>query len=304
MHKSRQNIDDVWNCKEIQTWTSASQSTILFVVGNSQSLKRLDRLAVEVIDRVQKDEPVLYLLDVLPNSLPDAFKLSTVNILRQLAIQCLQTLSNPKTLRFLVKMHLAFRPSASDSDWCRLLAELMEHEPRVSIVLDLAIMGSNLRDAHFLETVFSQIMELLQDKTCLRVMILTGRPMNIDLNSVADKMIVGHLPSSRYAPTDALRLVRSPIGQQRSLQVCNTRDRVFLDPAGQPSSSAPVKQSTSSSTTVENAVQRAHNTESCNADITPMPTLNDSFKTLSMGSLQVAESDSRQDTEFISHNTQ
>ncbi|KAM0350054.1 hypothetical protein ACHAO7_010010 [Fusarium culmorum] len=153
-------------------------------------------------------------------------------------------------------------------------------------------MGSNLREAHSLETVFLQIIQLLQDKTCLRVMILTGRPMNIDVNSVAKKMIVGPLPSSRYTPTDALRLVRSPIDQQRYSKVCIARDRVFLDTPGQPSSSAPVKQSTSSSTTVENAAQQADNTESSNADITPMPTLNDSFKTLNMGSLQVAGSDS------------
>ncbi|QPC63342.1 hypothetical protein HYE67_005573 [Fusarium culmorum] len=288
---SLHSTDDIWNHKDVKTWISTSMSTILFVVGDSQSLKRLERFSVEVIMRLEQDEPVLHLLDPLPNSLPDPFKLSTVNVLRQLAIQCLQRLSTPKTLGFLVKLKLDFR-SAGESDWYRLLAELMKHQPRVSIVLDLAIMGSNLREAHSLETVFLQIIQLLQDKTCLRVMILTGRPMNIDVNSVAKKMIVGPLPSSRYTPTDALRLVRSPIDQQRYSKVCIARDRVFLDTPGQPSSSAPVKQSTSSSTTVENAAQQADNTESSNADITPMPTLNDSFKTLNMGSLQVAGSDS------------
>ncbi|ESU15643.1 hypothetical protein FGSG_09115 [Fusarium graminearum PH-1] len=288
---SLHSTDDIWNHKDVKTWMSTSKSTILFVVGNSQSLKRLERFSVEVIMRL-KDEPVIHLLDPLPNSLPDPFKLSTVNVLRQLAIQCLQRLSTPKTLGFLVKLNLDFR-SASESDWYRLLAELMKHQPRVSIVLDLAIMGSNLREAHSLETVFSQIIQLLQDKTCLRVMILTGRPMDIDLNSVATKMIVGPLPSSRYTPTDVLRLVRSPIGQQSSSKVFITRDRELLDPPGHPSSSVPVKQSTSSSTNVEETTaQQADNTGSCNTDATPMRRLEDSFKNLSMGSLQSSGSDS------------
>lgn len=290
---SLHNTDDIWNHKDVETWMSTSKSTILFVVGNSQSLKRLERFSVEVILRLEKNEPVLHLLDPLPDSLPGPFKLSTVSVLRQLAIQCLQTLSTPKTLGLLVKLKLDFR-SASESDWYRLLAELMNNQPRVSIVLDLEIMSSNFREAHTWEAGFSQLIQWLQDKTCLRVMILTGRPNNIDLDSVAHKMIVGPLRMSHVSFPDMVKYYESGVGQQRYSRLHNARYRDFLNVQRQPNSSAPIKQSGSSIESIDSSSTQEVRSEECsNTDATPMPTLDDAFKYLSMGALQASSSDSR-----------
>ncbi|CVK98793.1 related to subtilisin DY [Fusarium mangiferae] len=162
-----QYTNDIWNHAEVKDWISTSQSTVLFVIGNSQSLRRLERFSVEVIDRIEKDEPVIYFLSPLPDGFPEPLAFSTLDVLRQLAIQCLQTLSNPKTLGFLAKLNLDFR-SVMDSDWYRLLAELMKFQQRITIVLEVGVLRSRFREADAWASGFSTLIQWLQGKTCAK----------------------------------------------------------------------------------------------------------------------------------------
>ncbi|RBA17591.1 hypothetical protein FPRO05_11306 [Fusarium proliferatum] len=160
-----QYTNDIWNHPEAKNWISTSQSTVLFVIGNSQSLRRLERFSVEVIDRIEKDEPVIYFLNPLPDGFHEPLAFSTLDVLRQLAIQCLQTLSNPKTLGFLAKLNLDFR-SVMDSDWYRLLAELMKFQQRITIVLEVGVLRSRFREADAWAAGFLTLIQWLQGKTC------------------------------------------------------------------------------------------------------------------------------------------
>ncbi|GKU08316.1 hypothetical protein FLAG1_09899 [Fusarium langsethiae] len=118
-------------------------------------------------------------------------------------------------------------------------------------------------------------------------------------------MILGPLPTRGFSPMKILRPIRSTVGQQRSSQPPITEYRdlslmsTILDTQEQLSSSEHVIKSTSSSRSVEStSFQHTSHAESYNTDDMPMPKLNDSFKTLSLGALQASSSDSsRRSTE-------
>ncbi|KAF5695354.1 subtilisin [Fusarium denticulatum] len=209
------NTKDIWNHQEVENWMSTSQSTVLFIVGNSQSLRRLEKFSVEVIDRIEKHEPVIYFLNPLPSGFSEPMAFSTLDILRQLAIQCLQTLSNPNTLGFLARLNLDFR-SVMDNDWYSLLAELMKFQERITIVLEVGVLRSRFPEAENWAAGFLMLIEWLRNTTCVRVMILTGRPINTDCNSIVRRMLV--VPGSKgfLSPMASLHLVRSTVGQRPS----------------------------------------------------------------------------------------
>ncbi|KAF5586167.1 subtilisin [Fusarium pseudocircinatum] len=209
------NTKDIWNHQEVEKWMSTSQSTVLFIVGNSQSLRRLEKFSVEVIDRIEKYEPVIYFLNPLPSGFSEPMTFSTLDILRQLAIQCLQTLSVPKTLGFVARLNLDFR-SVMDNDWYSLLAELMKFQERITIVLEVGVLRSRFKEADNWAAGFLTLIQGLQSKTCVRVMILTGRPINADCNSIVRRMLVVPDSTKGLSPMASLHLVRSTVGQTPS----------------------------------------------------------------------------------------
>ncbi|SCV34359.1 related to subtilisin DY [Fusarium fujikuroi] len=209
---SDHNTNDIWIHQEVKNWMSTSQSTVLFVIGNSQSLRRLERFSIEVIDWIEKDEPVIYFLSPLPDGFPEPLKFSTLDVLRQLAIQCLQTLSNPKTLGFLAKLNLDFR-SVMNSDWYRLLAELMKFQQRITIVLEVGVLRTRFQEADTWAAGFLTLIQWLQGKTCVRLMILTGRPINADCNSIVKKMLVVPDSAKSLSPLATRSTVRQRLSQ-------------------------------------------------------------------------------------------
>ncbi|KAF5265013.1 hypothetical protein FOXYS1_4200 [Fusarium oxysporum] len=218
-----QNTDDIWNHKEVKYWISTSQSTVLFVI----------------------------------DGLSEHSTFSTVDVLRQLAIQCLQTLTNPKTLGFLAKLNLDFR-SAMESDWYRLLAELMKFQQRVTIVLEVGVLRNKFREADTWAAGFLTLIQWLQGKTCVRVMILTGRPINADDDSIVKRMTVVPVPTKRLSPIATLHLMRSTVGLKSS-QAPITEYRgpclisSILEEQGPPSASEPVTEKSSSTKKVESS---------------------------------------------------
>ncbi|KAF5253482.1 hypothetical protein FANTH_1553 [Fusarium anthophilum] len=211
-----QNTDEIWNHVEVTNWISTSQSTVLFTIGNSQSLKRLETFSIEVINRMENYGPVIYLLNPLPNGFSESSAFSTIGVLRQLAIQCLQTLTTPKTLEFLAKMNRDFR-STMERDWYSLLAELIEFQQQMTIILEVGVLRNKFREADTWAAEFLTLIEWLQGKTCLKVMIITGRPINADDNSIVRRMTVGSVPTKSLSHTANQRLVR-PAVRQRSPQ--------------------------------------------------------------------------------------
>ncbi|VTT68963.1 unnamed protein product [Fusarium fujikuroi] len=181
-----QNTNDIWNHQQVKDWMSTSQSTVLFVIGNSQSLRQLERFSVEVIDCIEKYEPIIYFLNPLPNGFSEPLTFSTLDILRQLAIQCLQTLSNPQTLGFLAKLNLDFR-SVMDNDWYSLLAELMEFQQSITIVLEVGALRTRFREADTWVAGFLTLIQWLRGKTCRRVLPGTSEPV-IDTASSTKKV--------------------------------------------------------------------------------------------------------------------
>ncbi|KAJ0130192.1 Uncharacterized protein HZ326_26704 [Fusarium oxysporum f. sp. albedinis] len=274
-----QNTDDIWNYKEVINWISTSY--------------------IEVIDRMENYEPVIYFLNALLNGFSENLAFSTIGVLRQLAIQCLQTLTTPKTLGFLAKMNLDFR-SAMESDWYRLLAELIKFQQQVTIVLEVGVLRNKFREADTWAAGFLTLIQRLQGKTSVRVIILTGRPINADDNSIVKRMTVGSVPTNSLSHMATRHLMGSTV-EQRSPQNAPTGYRgpsltsSILEGLGPPSASKPVTEIASSTKVTSSKLQHSKDPsgeELSNTDNTSMYSLADSLHK-SLGADQASASHSR-----------
>ncbi|KAI3584127.1 peptidase S8/S53 domain-containing protein [Fusarium oxysporum f. sp. albedinis] len=269
------------------------------ITSNLLSLKQLGMFSIEVIDRMENYEPVIYFLNALLNGFSENLAFSTIGVLRQLAIQCLQTLTTPKTLGFLAKMNLDFR-SAMESDWYRLLAELIKFQQQVTIVLEVGVLRNKFREADTWAAGFLTLIQRLQGKTSVRVIILTGRPINADDNSIVKRMTVGSVPTNSLSHMATRHLMGSTV-EQRSPQNAPTGYRgpsltsSILEGLGPPSASKPVTEIASSTKVTSSKLQHSKDPsgeELSNTDNTSMYSLADSLHK-SLGADQASASHSR-----------
>ncbi|KAF5634288.1 hypothetical protein F52700_6012 [Fusarium sp. NRRL 52700] len=164
---AEQNINDIWNHQEIENWMSTSQSTVLFVIGNSQSLRRLERFSVEVIDRIERSDV--------------------------------------------------------DNDWYSLLAELLKFQQSITIVLEVGVLRNRFLEADTWAAGFLTLIQSLQGKTRVRIMILTGRPINADCNSIVKRMLFVPDSTKDSSQMATRHMARPTIGQrpsQRPVKEC------------------------------------------------------------------------------------
>ncbi|KAJ3545959.1 hypothetical protein NM208_g2250 [Fusarium decemcellulare] len=208
--------DDIWSKEGFDEWQSSTESSVLLVQGTSQSLERLERFGVELVDHLAP--PVLHLLHPLPTSIYEqSFRGS--DVLRQIAIQCLQALcdATPKSVDFLAEITSKCRDEKCD--WFSILGIILSRHRRVSIVLDTGILRGHFQDAYEWPPGFSRLVQQLQGKTLLKVVIITcrrgfdvvacpaTRVMVVDDGPRVSSHMSGLSPSRRrHCPADAGKL--------------------------------------------------------------------------------------------------
>ncbi|KAL6694043.1 peptidase S8/S53 domain-containing protein [Trichoderma pleuroticola] len=184
---------DIWERRELTQWISGLEPSVLIVQGTSQSAERLEKFSVELVEYLQGSCPTIYLLSPLPAIFYENSISRADDILRQIAVQCLQIIPSPgtnDTLSFLAKTTSRFQ-TASHEDWFPSIEAALSHQEQVYIVLDISILRQHSRDVLSWPAQFSDLIyKLLNQNTDLRVMILTSRSIDGDLGAATRVMSV------------------------------------------------------------------------------------------------------------------
>lgn len=115
--------DDIWNNREIIAWQGSEKSSVILVEGTSQTLRRLQNFSVQMVNHLEKTQHVLHLLSPLPATI----SLEANDVLRQLAIQLLQKLSNselPEATELIATTTCRFQ-SGLEEDYFSVMAEAL-----------------------------------------------------------------------------------------------------------------------------------------------------------------------------------
>ncbi|KAG8670922.1 hypothetical protein FPOAC1_004157 [Fusarium poae] len=186
----------------------------------SESVKRLEKFSIEMIDRLESAELVLYLLKPLPDGLTELSTFKMIDVLRQLVIQSLQALNTEttfQTLGFLAKLRQNFE-SREERHWYRLLADLLILHPRVTIIIDVGILRQNFQEADAWPAGFANLLQLLEDKTYVKMMLVTGHPMTPPDDPVVRSIKVGHITNRGFSPRLPMRRLRDSAGSEEGRQ--------------------------------------------------------------------------------------
>ncbi|KAF3076311.1 Subtilisin DY [Trichoderma lentiforme] len=199
---------DIWERRELTKWISGAKPSVLVVQGTSQSVERLEKFSVELVDYLQGRCPTVFLLSSLPAFYENSFSRGVSRgdaVLRQIAGQCLRIIpSSVKDgalsflatdgLSFLAKTTSHFQ-TASHEDWFSSIEASLSHQVRVYIVLDISILRQHFRDAFSWPAEFSNLIHRLRSRRKdLRVMILTGRSIDGELGATTRIMSVDMAP--------------------------------------------------------------------------------------------------------------
>jgi hypothetical protein len=175
----------VWDIEQVQDWAHGAEPSVLLVVGTSQQRKTLDTFGIEVVDNVKSPDVVLYLLSPLPDEVADLTTNRMDDILRQLAIQALQT-SHPMTTLINLRLLIKLMQLVTSGDWFQALAGILSLKSCVKgdfiIIVDTGVLRNNFHDADLLPDVFLKLIRQLKGKIKLRVMVIFGRRIVLDLD--------------------------------------------------------------------------------------------------------------------------
>ncbi|KAL5091295.1 hypothetical protein Trisim1_003264 [Trichoderma cf. simile WF8] len=198
---------DIWERRELTQWISGPEPSVLVVQGTSQSVERLEKFSVELVDYLQERCPTVFLLGPLPAFFYQDSISRGDAVLRQIAGQCLRIIPSSvkdgtpfflanDALSFLAKTTSHFQ-TASHEDWFSSIEEALSYQEQVYIVLDISILCQRPMEAYsWPAQFFSLIQNLLIQGTDLRVMILTGRSIEKHLGATTRIMSVDMAPQS------------------------------------------------------------------------------------------------------------
>lgn len=214
--RNTKNTDDIWEEEAFRAWARSDEYSFLLLRGNSQTAKRLERFAVQVIDALQIDERgnparLIYIVNPPPRqelNLPVHF--SATDILRQVAIQSLRFVTPPHPVVFLIELFARFRGASTSEDWLAILQEIIMMVPNLYIIVDLAILGMNDDEAQSCLAGVQGLCNALKDARapcCLKVILLSCRRITSQTDAVV---------SIRAAPLDSTTPSRHRIRRRQS----------------------------------------------------------------------------------------
>ncbi|OPB47127.1 hypothetical protein A0O28_0072510 [Trichoderma guizhouense] len=194
---------DIWGRRELTQWISGPEPSVLLVQGNSQSAERLEKFSVELVDYLEGKGPTVFLLSPLPETFYENSIPRGDDILRQIAVQCLRIIPSSfiektptEALWFLSRTTPYFQTASLDS-WVFSIDAALSFQEQAYIVLDISILRQHYRDAFaWPDVFFNLIHDLLNRRTDLRVMIMTGRSIDAYLGENIHVMSVDMAPRS------------------------------------------------------------------------------------------------------------
>lgn len=183
-------------------WKERIGTPVIVLEGTSQSLKRLEKFGVLMVEELEKTSTVLHLLSPLP---ADAYPKPPAtfggnDVLRQLTIQCLHLVSldqmkAPNDQELLAYVTARFKSGQID-DWFSVMESILRHSiGPVSIIINTEILRGRAHDASSWPVHFSRFCRRLRDiGSTLRVMIISGRQISTELYD--DIRVVGIMRNS------------------------------------------------------------------------------------------------------------
>lgn len=199
-------IDDIWNEDKIVEWESSTSSSLVIVEGSSQSLKRLERFGVSVVEHMSKTQHVVHLLSPMPTSTPS---LTENDALRQLSIQCLQILSLSQvqiSQNYLARMVTHFQ-SGGIENWFAALKNCFDTlQCPVCIVVNTQALGKFHHEASQWSWKFGELCQQYKDSARINVMIISGRRLNATAPTILISNSAAPLNNAKMALSQSLQM--------------------------------------------------------------------------------------------------
>lgn len=139
--------DDIWDKDLVHDWAGSDDSRLLLLQGNSQTTKRFERFATEVVqalkaNQIQQSVRLVYILNT-PRTGGASNQLAPSDLLQQVAVQCLQYVRPNGPVSFLINMFGRFKRAVTSQDWFGILQDICLSIPSLYIIIDLAVLGPN-----------------------------------------------------------------------------------------------------------------------------------------------------------------
>lgn len=196
--------DDIWEKDLIHDWAGSDVSRLLLLQGSSQTTKRFERFAVEIINAIksgqtQQSVRIVYVLNT-PRIRDKPGHLAPVDLLQQIAVQCLQYVRPKKPVKLLIKIFGRFKKATTSRDWFGILQDICVLIPSLYIIIDLAILGPNHEESQSwpaqIQDMFDHFKEL--GVACrLKMMLLSCRRF---ISQVDATLVVKALPANSAHP--------------------------------------------------------------------------------------------------------
>lgn len=208
--------DDIWDKDLIHDWAGSDGSQLLLLQGNSQTSKRLERFAIEIIRAINSShlgQPVriVYILNA-PQPQGTSSRLDPSGLLQQVAVQCLQYVRPKGPVGFLMRIFKKFQQANTSRHWFGILQDICVLIPSLYIIINLAILGPNHEELQSWPAQIQDLFNYLEEfgiGCCLKVMLLNCRK---SISQVDATLVIKALPASstfrkRHKTSKVLRKV-------------------------------------------------------------------------------------------------
>lgn len=217
--RSRQEAnftDHIWDKDLIHDWAGSHDSRLLLLQGNSQTTKRIERFATEIIHSIKSDQPqrpgrLVYVLNTL-HPRGNSNHLAPLDLLQQVAVQCLQYARPKGPVGFLVRIFGRFKQAATSKDWFSILQDICVLIPSLYIIIDLAVLGPSHEESQSWPAQFQEMINCFEESRVgcrLKVMLLSCRKFasQVDATLVIKAPPAGSAYPKRHQTRKQLRKI-------------------------------------------------------------------------------------------------
>jgi hypothetical protein len=186
--ETQNSTDNFWRDSKLQTWASTEGSSLLVVQGDFQTTQAVESIALDVVDYLEtKSQQVVLIFDALIDSEGNIEKLTTAELLKQVAVQIMRINKQTNTLGMLGKAVAAFNGSTTSTEWFVVVESVLFGLQNIYMVIDLAILDTSSMTETPWETEFQNLFGRLQvagNKPYLKVTLFTCRPFSTDTSTL------------------------------------------------------------------------------------------------------------------------
>lgn len=203
--------DDIWDKDLIHDWAGSHDSRLLLLQGNSQTTKRLERFTVEIIHAIQSghsQQPVriVHVLNT-PRPRGNSSHMVPLDLLQQVAVQCLQYGRPKGPVEFLIRLFGRFKGATTSQDWSGILQDICASIPSLYIIIDLAVLENVQSSQAQIHEVFKRLEESRMGCR-LKIMLLSCRKLlQVDATLVIRAPPAGSANPKRHQTRKQLRRI-------------------------------------------------------------------------------------------------